>query len=280
MREISEVASTTTAAVARPPGSWLRRFFVREDAVYRHYESIYPAKSARAKIAYLFLYLVPGLVAYVAINVEPIYRAQISVTHLSAKNLQSAWILAMMCGWHMFVPFLVLRFADKLTLRESCAFLGLNRVDWRGLLKVLPVFCALFALVSLPYIKFIWTPLQGWLQSVPLLSMPSYSIFRDVETLYSNSPPIALVFAFIGNYLGEELYFHGYLMKKTAFLGRFNWIVNSILFGLYHLWQVPQTWPFIGMMLAFGLLMNLRKDLYVLIAFHFFANMWLAYGAS
>jgi uncharacterized protein len=186
----------------------------------------------------------------------------------------------MMCGWHMFVPFLVLRFADKLTLRESCAFLGLNRVDWRGLLKVLPVFCALFALVSLPYIKFIWTPLQSWLQSVPLLSMPSYSIFRDVETLYSNSPPIALVFAFIGNYLGEELYFHGYLMKKTAFLGHFNWIVNSILFGLYHLWQVPQTWPFIGMMLAFGLLMNLRKDLYVLIAFHFFANMWLAYGAS
>jgi hypothetical protein len=33
-------------------------------------------------------------------------------------------------------------------------------------------------------------------------------------------------------------------------------------------------------MLAFGLLMNLGKDLYVLIAFHFFANMGLAYGAG
>jgi uncharacterized protein len=69
-------------------------------------------------------------------------------------------------------------------------------------------------------------------------------------------------------------------MKKTAFLGCFNWVVNSVLFGLYHFWQIPQTWPFIGMMLAFGLLMNLRKDFYVLIAFHFFANMWLAYGAA
>jgi hypothetical protein len=115
---------------------------------------------------------------------------------------------------------------------------------------------------------------------VPLLGMPSYSIFGDVETLYCNSSPIALAFAFIGNYLGEELYFHGYWMKKTAFPGRANWIVNSILFGLYHLWQVPQTWPFIGMMLAFGLRMNLRKDLYVLIALRFFANMWLAYGAG
>ena len=36
----------------------------------------------------------------------------------------------------------------------------------------------------------------------------------------------------------------------------------------------------IGLALAFGLLMALRKDLYVLIAFHFLANMWLAYGAS
>jgi hypothetical protein len=280
MREPSEVPSKTTVAVAAPTGSWLRRFSVREDAVYRHYECTYQAKSARAKITYLLLYLVPGLFACVAINVEPIYAAELSLTHLSARNLQYAWILAMMCGWHMFVPFLVLRFADKLTLRESFAFLGLNRVDWPGLLRVLPLFCAVFALVSLPYIKFISPPLQGWLQSVPVLGMPSYSIFRDVEALYSNSSGIALAFAFIGNYLGEELYFHGYLMKKTAFLGRSNWIVNSILFGLYHLWQVPQTWPFIGMMLAFGLLMNLRKDPYVLIAFHFFANMWLAYGAG
>jgi hypothetical protein len=34
----------------------------------------------------------------------------------------------------------------------------------------------------------------------------------------------------------------------------------------------------IGLALAFGLLMQLRKDLYVLIAFHLFVNLWLAYG--
>ena len=32
-------------------------------------------------------------------------------------------------------------------------------------------------------------------------------------------------------------------------------------------------------MLGFGLLMRLRKDLYVMIAFHLFVNMWLSYGA-
>jgi membrane protease YdiL (CAAX protease family) len=34
------------------------------------------------------------------------------------------------------------------------------------------------------------------------------------------------VFLFIGNFLGEELYFRGYLMKKIAFLGNSAWIVK------------------------------------------------------
>ena len=86
------------------------------------------------------------------------------------------------------------------------------------------------------------------------------------------------MFLFIGNFLGEELYFRGYLMKKSSFLGRANWFVNPLLFALYHLWQIPQTWPLIGLVLAFGLLMRMRKDLYVLVAFHLFVNMWLTYG--
>jgi len=36
----------------------------------------------------------------------------------------------------------------------------------------------------------------------------------------------------------------------------------------------------IGLVLAFGLLMQLRKDIYVMIVFHFLANMWMAYGTG
>jgi membrane protease YdiL (CAAX protease family) len=176
------------------------------------------------------------------------------------------------------VPVLFLRFNDKLTWKQSLQFLGLDRVDLRGLFIVLPVYCALFALAALPYMQFMWNPLERWLQSVPASQMPAYTIFKGgPEGLYS-FPPIALLFLFIGNFLGEELYFRGYLMKKIAFLGNSAWIVNSILFALYHLWQIPQTWPLVGLVLAIGLLMQLRKDLYVLVAFHFFINMWLTYG--
>jgi hypothetical protein len=254
---------------------------VRDDAVYDRYASICQAKSTLAKVIYLVLYLLPGILAYVLLFIGPVFRAQLHLTGLSPRNLQYAWLLIVAVGWHMFVPFFFLRRIDKLSLRQSFEFLGLNRIDWRGLLLVLPVYCAAFALVSLLYMTFLWPPLFHWLQAVPAFRPPSYSIFQGPDVpggnLYSFSP-FALAFLFIGNFLGEELYFRGYLMKKTAFLGRANWIVNSLLFGMYHLWQVPPTWASIGLILAFGLLMSLRKDLWVLVVFHLFVNMWLTFG--
>jgi uncharacterized protein len=257
---------------------WLRRVFVREDAVYDYYSAKYQAKTAVEKIVCLGLYLLPGILVFVVVNVEPLFRWEMSVTGLSARYVQYAWVLIITFGWHIFVPFVVLRCVDKLTLRESYAFLGLNQVDWRGLLTVLPVFMAGFAVISLPYVKYVAPVIEEWTKTIPLFRIPGYSIFQDTpENIYS-FPPIALLFLGIGNFLGEELYFRGYLMKKSAFLGEANWTVNSVLFAIYHVWQVQQTWPMIGLILLFGLLMKLRKDLWVMVGFHFFVNMWMAYG--
>ncbi len=258
----------------KPHSTRLRRFFVREDALYEQYASSYQAKSTEAKVIYLLLYLLPGIFAFAFLNIEPVFRTFLRLTGLSAKNLQFAAFLVVTYGWHILLPFVILKTADRLALRQSLEFLGLNRVDWRGLLLVLPVYYAAFALVSAPYITFIGNPLTRWLATIPAFRIPNYSMFA---TFYS-FPPLALALIFVGNFLGEELYFRGYLMKKTAFLGNSNWVVNSVLFSLYHLWQIPQTWPLTGLVLAFGLLMALRKDLYVLVVFHAFVNLWLAFG--
>jgi uncharacterized protein len=216
-------------AIAEAHTSWLRRFFVREDASYDHYQGAYQARTASAKAAYLLLYLLPGIVAFVCINVEPLFRAQMAFTDLSGRYLQYAWVLLITLGWHMFVPFLALRYVEKLSLSETFAFLALNRLDRRGLFLVLPVYFVLIALISVPSIKFVAPVIENWLKAVPVFRTPSYSIFQDTpENIYS-FPPVALVFLGIGNFLGEELYFRGYLMKQTAFLGKMNWVVNSIL---------------------------------------------------
>jgi len=225
------------------------------------------------------MHLMPGIIGWALINVNSVYEAQLRLTGLSGRALQYAWLIVIAFGWHLITPVLLLRFNDKLTWKQSLEFLGLNRLDLRGLFIVLPVYCALFALAALPYMQWIWHPLQKWLQSVPAFRMPDYTIFKGGPNGLYSFPPIALVFLFIGNFLGEELYFRAYLMKKIAFLGNNAWIVNSVLFALYHLWQIPQTWPLVGLVLTIGLLMQLRKDLYVLVAFHLFINMWLTYGA-
>src|SRR5262249_18482732 len=259
-------------------GAQLRRVFVRQDAVYDHYSSAYQAKTPLAKILYLCLYLLPGIVVFIVVNIGPLFRWEMAVTGWSARCVRYAWGLIITFGWHIFMPFVVLRYLDKLTLRESCVLLGLNRVDWRGMLSVLPVFMVGLSVISLPYVKYVSPVIEDWTKTIPLFRIPSYSIFQDTpENIYS-FPPIALVFLGIGNFLGEELYFRGYLMKKSAFLGEANWTVNSVLFALYHVWQVQQTWPMIGLVLMFGLLMKLRKDLWVMVGFHFFVNMWMAYG--
>jgi|SRR5215472_17396086 len=254
---------------------WLRRFFVREDPLYDHYAALGQAKTQGAKVFYLLMHLLPGILAWALINVNSIYEAELRLTGLPGRWLQYALLIVFAFGWHLVTPLVLLRFKDRLTWKQTFEFLSLNRVDLRGLFVVLPVYCALFALVALFYMRWIWRPLQVWLQSIPAFHMPDYTIFS--ADLYK-FPPFALLFLFIGNFLGEELYFRGYLMKKIAYCGGATWIVNSLLFAIYHIWQIPQTWPLIGLVLTVGLLMQLRKNLYVLVAFHFFINMWLTYG--
>ena len=122
---------------------------------------------------------------------------------------------------------------------------------------------------------YVYPWLKELVESIPALRIPDYSIFGG--RLYS-FPTVQLLPLLVGNFLGEELYFRGYLMKKVGFLGRSTWLISSVLFALYHVWQAPNTWPLIGIAIFFGLLMQLRKNLYVTIALHIFLQSGVGYG--
>jgi membrane protease YdiL (CAAX protease family) len=83
--------------------------------------------------------------------------------------------------------------------------------------------------------KFVWPMLETWLNRVEVFRAPRYSIFQDVPDNIYSFPPSALLLLLLGNLGGEEPHFRSYLMKKTAFLGKMNWAVSSMLFALYHL---------------------------------------------
>jgi hypothetical protein len=250
----------------------LKRFLVRDDAQYDALVERYQAKTPLAKLFYLFMHLLPGLLAYTLINIPPVHAVALRLSGLSDVMFQGTCI-GVVFVWHLVVPLAILRWGDRLTFRESLAFLGLRRFDTKGFFIVTPLFFVAFTLVSLPYMQYLFPALTDRIASIPGLNPPGYSIFRDPSRVYGLLPAWSVGLGLIGNFLCEEVYFHGYLMKKIGFLGKWTWVVNSILFGLYHVWQAPTTWALIGLIFFFGLLMQWRKNLYPLIAFHFLVNI-------
>ena len=250
----------------------ISRFISVDNPVYDKYAEKFQAKTLIGRIFYISAYLLPGIIACSLVNIEPVHRYLSGVLGLDGYKFQYFMFVIFTLFWHMAFPIFMLRKYEKLKWSEVFEFLSLNRFSFKEILFAAPIAFALSVVLSLPYMMTLYEPVQTWLNSVPGFRIPSYSIFASYEAFYG-APMAVMVLMLIGNFIGEEIYFRGYLMKKTAFLGRFNWLVNSILFCLYHLWQIPQTWPLIVPFIFFGLTMQLRKNLYTMIVFHLLFNL-------
>lgn len=250
----------------------ISRFTSVDNPTYDRYAENFQAKTPLNKAFYLSAYLLPGVVAYILVNIEPVHSFFSSISGLDGYNFQYYLFVLFTLCWHIGIPVFMLRRCDRLKWVEVFEFLSLSNFSFKEILFIAPLAFAMSVVLSMPYMMTLYEPFQVRLTSVSTLQIPSYSIFASYEAFYG-APAVIMVLMLIGNFVGEEIYFRGYLMKKTAFLGRFNWIANSILFCIYHLWQIPQTWPLIVPFLFFGLTMQFRKNLYTMIVFHFLFNV-------
>jgi hypothetical protein len=249
----------------------IKSFLIRSDPQQVEFTAAHKAKTASSQLLYLALHLLPGFLAYLLINVPAIHAFMVSVTHIPDPLLQGFYIVGVVLVWHLCLPFLLLNRVEKLSFRQILSFLGLDRFDAKGFFLIVPLFFLAYTLVSLPFMRYIYPVMVDHINSVPWLRVPDYSIF-DGARIYL-LPGWMLALLAIGNFVGEEVYFRGYLLKKIGFLGSWAWVVNSILFALYHMWQPAQTWPLVFFALSFGILMQWRKNLYPLILFHVLANI-------
>lgn len=252
--------------------SILRNFqLVRKDETYDRFARDHQAKTPLSKCFYLAMHLLPGVFGVVVINNLTIYNSLLAATGLTGREFQFVAFMLVTYGWHIVLPFVVLRWIDRLSFRETLAFLGLDRIDLKGIFLYLPLIFVPYTVLFIPYFRYIYGPLFDWLASVPAFQVPEHSIFF---TGFLDFPPTALLLLLIGNFLGEELYYRGYLMKKCAFLGRHTWWITTTLFVVYHFWQIPNTYSLLLPGLIFGLVMVWRKDLYVVIVLHFLLNLF------
>jgi len=139
----------------------MRRFLVREDAEYDAFVDQYQARTPIAKSFYLFMHLLPGLLAYMLINVQPVHAAALQLTGWPDTLYQGSCILGVF-AWHVIVPFLVLRYVDGLSARESLAFLSLNKLDAKGFFLVMPLAFVVYTALSLPYMNYAFPALTDY----------------------------------------------------------------------------------------------------------------------
>ena len=243
----------------------------RPDAEYETFVAKHQARTTVGKLFWLGMHLLPGLLAYIGLFHlrEPLMAA----TGWSNETIVFLVLASMALGWHIGLTFLLLRYHEGLNFRASLAFVGLTTFDWRGNLTVLPLAIAAFTLLSVPYMTLVHPLLYDYLNAIPAIAIAEW---HPLSFGYYSYPPAVLALVLIGNFFGEEIYFRGYLMKKIAGL-KGDWLINSLLFQAYHIWQAPMNWSFIPFapFIPLGLLIKWRKSLYICVLFHLFVNtLW------
>jgi membrane protease YdiL (CAAX protease family) len=104
---------------------------------------------------------------------------------------------------------------------------------------------------------------QGWVSVFPFLAEPAgYSfgaLFRSREVVQRLVGAwwffaLFVVYAAFNTVLGEELLFRGVLLPRMGgVFGRWSWVANGVLFGLYHVhqpWGIPNS-VLTGLLYAF-----------------------------
>ena len=120
--------------------------------------------------------------------------------------------------------------------------------------------------------------LFGWLPDWVLLNDPNQYTPIDRAPLWITFI-LRLLITGLALPIVEELYFRGYLLPRIS---RFNFwapLIGAILFALYHIWS---PYEFITV-LALGLLLSYlawwKRNVYLTIILHLFANFLLAFLA-
>jgi len=129
-----------------------------------------------------------------------------------------------------------------------------NRLWW--LLIPLILLVAALELELFPFLNEIWTKI------FPLLAEPQN---RSLDALFTPEMQTSLIGAWdffalyvisslFNNFLSEEFLFRGVLLPKMkGIFGKWDWLANGVIFGLYHLhmpWGIPGNILF-GMLMAF-----------------------------
>lgn len=169
----------------------------------------------------LLFFLIPGLYAVLAQYILLPYFVRHGISEENAYNTVH---LTVFIGL-FFVTILALR-AEGWSLRWTSIKerLRINRMDsaaWKWTLVFLFLYLAMGFLLNI-LAQFVYEQLDFW---------PP-----DADIPLTNIPYLLIVF--IANIVSEEFWWRGYILPRQELEhGKFAWVVNGLLWSLFHIWK-------------------------------------------
>jgi membrane protease YdiL (CAAX protease family) len=154
-------------------------------------------------------------------------------------------------------------------------------IELNGYTKKLPAGkLILYSLGLLVFAFLMWglfQPLDQFLTKHVFFWLPKWYTVQDFEGYSNDIIKITLIANLILNGivapLVEEFYFRGYLLPRMEVWGKGAFVVNAVLFSLYHLWQPYIYLTLIAALLPMTYLVWKTKDLRLAILTHCLLNL-------
>jgi hypothetical protein len=143
---------------------------------------------------------------------------------------------------------------------------------WKYLIYVPLVFAASLAVIAIGSSVLdgaLRTSIFRWMPSLDWTFSGGYT--RAVLII---SYSLTALFVTLGESAVEELYFRGFLLPRMRYAGRWAVPLESLLFGLYHMWQ---PWRMVSIaigMLPIVFIAKRTRNIYVGIIAHMLLNSW------
>lgn len=145
------------------------------------------------------------------------------------------------------------------------------------------------AFVLILFIQPVTALFMGIVDGIPLLTRPDYMPFMldpRIDPMAADPATLSPGLTIIGNYgliplmlitlflniLTEELYFRAWMLPKLAKYGNLGWILNGILFALYHTFQLWLLPTLLVASLTFAFIFYRSKSAWPVFAGHFIVN--------
>ncbi len=172
----------------------------------------------------------------------------------------------------------------EISLKERLLLKNINAKQWlvclgimivglllaQSLIPILTSFIEITGLTIPDYMPFWLDPrIDPMTTSLEILS-PNYIIKNNYVIV------VVMAIALLLNILVEEFYFRAWLLPKMQSLGKWSWLVNGLLFALYHTFQLWLFPILIVISLSITFTVHISKSVLPAFALHIVANFLLA----